>query len=105
MDRTQFLLIISTWLLATILWVGVRSFWGWRIGRWARAQGYQLISFQGARFNARPWAWYRRDTREAFRIVVADGQDRERVGWLSFGSRWLPSSRTAAIQWDDAAQR
>jgi hypothetical protein len=101
MDRTEFLLIISTWLLATILWVAARSYWGWRIGRWARAHGYELISFQGARFNARQWAWYRRDTREAFRIVVADGQDRERTGWLSFRNRWLPSNRAVSIHWDD----
>lgn len=103
MGTNEILLIISTWLLATVLWVAIRSYWGWRIGRWARAQGYQLISFQGARFNARPWAWYRRDTREAFRIVVADGHDRERTGWLSFGSRWLPSNR-ANIHWDDATR-
>jgi hypothetical protein len=90
-------------LMLAILWITVRSYRGWRIGRWARYHGYELISFQMAKVHSGYTAWYRSENRPEYRVVVLDDTAQKRYGWVSF-DHWLPLSRKVKIDWDDATQ-
>jgi hypothetical protein len=97
------LLLSYASLMLAILWITFRSYRGWRIGRWARFHGYELISFQMAKVHAGYTAWYRSENRPEYRIVVLDSDSQKRYGWLSF-DRGLPLRRKVKIAWDDAPQ-
>ncbi len=100
-DNSQILLVTSFAAVALLLWISARCYCGWRIERWARRSGFELISFQDAKFHAGYTAWYRSESRREYRIVVLDGDAQKRAGWLQF-SHWLPVSRVVNIAWDDA---
>jgi hypothetical protein len=101
-DGGNILLVTSFAALSLLLWLTARCYGGWRIERWARLSGYELISFQDAEFHAGYTAWYRSENRREYRIVVLDGDAQRRSGWLSF-SNALPVTRAVTIAWDDAA--
>jgi len=101
-DNGNILLVTSFAAVAMLLWISARCYGGWRIERWARLSGYELISFQDAKVHAGYTAWYRSENRREYRIVVRDAEAQKRSGWLQFG-HWLPVSRAVTIAWDDAA--
>ena len=100
-DSSNILLLTSFTAVALLLWFSARCYGGWRIERWARLSGYELISFQDAKFHAGYTAWYRSENRREYRIVVLDEGLRKRSGWLRFG-HWRSISRAVTINWDDA---
>ena len=55
-----------------------RCYCGWRIERWARRSGFELISFQDAKFHAGYTPWYRSENRREIDIVVLDGDAQKR---------------------------
>jgi hypothetical protein len=90
LDIKQLLVIAAA---AALVFLGVslgQVYWRWRIGRWARARGFELVSFQGAKFYEWPSAFGRTEDRDEFHIVVQDAQGNERPGWLCIGSNWNP---------------
>jgi hypothetical protein len=104
MDIKQLLVIAAA---AAMVFLGIslgQVYWRRRIGRWARARGFQLVSFQGAKFYEGPSAFGRTESRDEFHIVVQDAQGNERPGWHCIGSNWNPFGLAVEILWDDGGR-
>jgi hypothetical protein len=104
MDSKQILMVAGVILLVVAGISLGRVFWRWRIGRWARAQGFRLVGFTGAKFYEGPSAFFRTENRDEFHVVVEDGQGRQRSGWLCFGSNLNPFSFAVEMRWDDGGR-
>jgi hypothetical protein len=94
--------ILGLAVAVTAAMVTGRWYWKRRVERWARDQGYSLVSFKGARFFEGPGRWRRNENMFTFRIVVRDSAGSERLGWLTFGSFWSfwPTSRVD-VRWGE----
>ena len=87
--------------LVVLLWVGDR--WArWRINRWCDADGYQLVTWRGARFYEGPRKWRRTDGEDAYYVEVTERSGQPRSGFLAFDSRWWPfRAKRITMHWDE----
>lgn len=87
--------------LVVLLWVGDR--WSrWRINRWCDADGYQLVTWRGARFYEGPRKWRRTDGEDAYYVEVTERSGQPRSGFLAFDSRWWPfRAKRITMHWDE----
>ena len=104
MDIKQLLVITAA---AALVFLGIslgQVYWRWRIGRWARARGFQLVSFQGAKFmkGLRPLAVPRTATNSILWCRMR--RVTKRSGWLCIGSNWNPFGLAVEILWDDGGR-
>jgi len=79
-----------------------RLYWGWRLRRWASAEGVTLVSYRGAHSFEGPGAFARGENETLFRVEVADARGQRRSAWVWFGSRWgfVLGEPLARIDWD-----
>lgn len=85
---------------AAILWRLARVWGGFRVRRWCRKHGYELILWDVARFYEGPRKWLRTDNEEAYYIEVRDRMGLVRAGYLTYGTWWSPFARQGEVHWD-----
>ena len=74
-----------------------------RLEKWARAEGFRLVDFRGARWDG-PRAFQRYRWQHDYYVTVEDSSGRIRHGWLleDFAHMGLGSA-SYSTQWEDVA--
>jgi hypothetical protein len=98
--RDPRLLIVGGVFVFALLLIMGRVLSRWRLQRWCRKSGYELVDWRGAKFYEGPFAWFRSENQDAYQMEVRDRQGLTRVGYIVFGSFWLPWSRKVHVEWD-----
>ena len=99
--------LLQTVFIVLLLGAMVYLAWVWRrkrsediISRWAKENGYEVISAK-LRLWPGPFLFRRTEGQTVFRVHVRDGSGRERHGWLRCGG-WVFGllSNEAKVDWD-----
>jgi hypothetical protein len=95
----HFAYLVSGAALFLVLHLLTRNRWERQIRRWCAGHGYQLVSWESAKFFEGP---RRSDNQNTFRIEVEDRDGMLRDGYLTFASGWGLSSQRqpAKVDWD-----
>lgn len=93
----HFAYVISGAALFVVVHLLMRHQWESRIRRWCAGHGYQLLSWQRARFYEGPKRFQSRDT---FRIEVEDRDGLLRDGFLTFARSRGFSGRPVEVEWE-----
>lgn len=101
LDSSDPLLIAAVAVLAFIVLMWTGKVWARRqVTRWCEREGYELVTWRGARFFEGPRAWFRTEDEDAYRVEVRDRHGVTRAGFVVFGTWWHPFSRKVRVEWD-----
>jgi hypothetical protein len=95
------LFIVAVTILGIVVLAWTGGIWArWQVSRWCRREGYELVTFRGARFYEGPRAWFRTENEDAYHVEVLDRHGLTRTGYVVFGSWWHPFSLKVRVEWD-----
>ena len=71
------------------------------LDRWAKANGFEVVSQERCWFFKGPFFWTGTRGQEVYRVTVRDGEGRTRSGYVRCGGYWLGVlSEHAEVRWD-----